>query len=148
MRSLLMLAAFGAGLNATPLSAQGCERTPVYADEYLGIAAQIFVDPELYDSRGTEIELVDPADPHYVVRADSVCAAVLAVVIPDIQARSQDWASGAVGMYTAAIYRIGPYYFVRLGAEDRNPPGEIRSAPSPDVVLRASDLAVVKRFNY
>ncbi|MBB4639311.1 hypothetical protein [Longimicrobium terrae] len=141
--------------------AQGCSRTPPDADEELpAIAATFSADPETARNRGPEITPLAPADTTYVVRDDSVCQAVLDVVIPEIRRGDPTWAGHREGHYTATVLRLGPYYTVSLlperesGSELRvsnNADGSVTiqgvaHSRNPFVVLRASDLGIVRIF--
>ena len=99
-------------------------------------------------SRGPFVSALRDYDTVYVVRTDSVCAAVLGVALTYVKSRSSEWASGAVGNYIANIYRAGPYYFVYLARERLPlPPSTASSSYSPYLILRASDLAILEWGN-
>jgi hypothetical protein len=128
--------------------AQGCEHTDADADSSYEAVRTFFTDPGLPESRGPNVSVISGSDTVYVVRTDSVCAAVLDVVLTFVRSRNSDWASGAVGNYIANIFRAGPYYLVRLAPERVPlPPNTAKSSYSPYLILRASDLTILRSAN-
>jgi hypothetical protein len=137
---------------AKPLQAQGCERTPEYADEARELLAPLFFESDSSDvaQRGSEIQQLSPGDSTYVVRDDSVCARIVPLAVSYLRQTNTVWAAGQEGRYSASVYRFGPYYAVSLGVE-RSPAmysngtvSGILTGPSPVIVYRAADMVPVK----
>lgn len=143
------------------VEAQGCSRTSPYAEEELAAIAPTFsANPEAARNRGREIIPLARGDTTYVVRDDSVCQAVLDVVLPEVRRGDPEWADDGDDGYTADVLRLGPYYTVSL-LRERAPGSELRvtnnadgsitiqgvaHSRSPLVVLRAADLSIIQIF--
>ncbi|HEX8393942.1 MAG TPA: hypothetical protein VF665_16485 [Longimicrobium sp.] len=161
MHKLLSACVLMLGLLPAKGFGQNCSLTAPDADENLRDLAPMFYDPDETENRGPHVRLLTAADTQYVVRDDSVCQAVLDVVIPRMRRAFRSWAAGREGAYEATVYRFGPYLAVEI--TDGSMPGShvsvthnqdgsttitgLGSSRSPLFVLDAGSMAVI-RFLY
>jgi hypothetical protein len=131
-------------------AAQECQRTSPYADEDIHELALWFYNPEYKENRGTEIQLLTPADTQYVVRDDSICDALVTDALARLRDGPSPWAEGREGNFEATVYRFGPYYVVELMEElppvtyENGVLDGLVTSRSPTLIYRASDMKLLR----